>query len=226
MSKSGQSGITYTESVMAEAFHTLLASHAGLPNVGSFKNVSREVACRQGRPDFITLRIQGNVIGYGLPEQVGYVGSAILALLKPKAGRTMDYILEHTCFQRESVKRSLNQLLSCGVVKCTDACSFCLGDVIYHMAVEIWAFELKLASPKRAVFQAQQSLMYANHAVIVAPPNQVASYELYKKAIERWGIWITSFDPIQGDFTVVRRGRRNSRISLQHKIYTLAQLAC
>ena len=50
----------YSEEEMAQAFQQLLISENGLPGVGCFCAIYREISCRQGRPDFIALRFKSS----------------------------------------------------------------------------------------------------------------------------------------------------------------------
>lgn len=209
---------------MADAFLKLLRSSEGLPGLGSFDDIYNEVACRQGRPDFIALRSKNAHKIKALPKTTGLVGSSILSLLKPSASRTINYLIERSEYSVGSIKRSIKQLLDSGHVEKTQKGSYILGDATGKFQVEIWAFELKLNNTKRAVFQAQQSCAFAERSIIVVPPGQAKNYERYSETIKRWGIGLAVFDPITKRFSIKKRPRKSKANSRQHKIYAIAQL--
>jgi hypothetical protein len=214
----------YTEREMADAFMELLQSKEGLPSVGTFDRVYRDVYCYQGRPDFIALHNKKHIQPPKLPESMGFVGPAILATLKPNATRTFRYLVSHLEFSEGSIKRMLSQLLACDYVERVDTGSFRLGDSASWLQVELWAFELKLNNPKRAVFQAQQCCAYANRTVIVVPPGQDKHYMRYHMALTRWGIGLATFNPANRDFKISRRSRIYRAIIPLHQIYALSQI--
>jgi hypothetical protein len=90
--------------------------------------------------------------------------------------------------------------------------------------VQVWAFELKLDKPKRAVFQAQQYRSFAQRVMIVVPPNQYAIYKKFRLAMRRWGIGLATFDPTSLEFVVRRAPRLGHPHSRQHQAYALFQL--
>ena len=102
----------------------------------------------------------------------GLVAPAILQRLKPAAPRTIDYLVSTLEFGRESIRRSLRQLIERGYVEQLEGGAYRLANVNQIHTPEIWTFELKLSNPKKAVFQAQQSRAYAERAIIVVPPGQ------------------------------------------------------
>ena len=213
-----------TEEEMADAFYSRLRSRKGLPDIGPFDDVYREVCCQQGRPDFIGIRAKKGPKLPRFPEQTGLVGPSILALLYTNAPRTLDYLVARSEFFENSIKNTLRQLLEAGLVVRTSTGAFVLGDAFSQLQTEIWAFELKLDNPKRAVFQAQQSRLYANRAMIVVPPGQEKGYLKYSATLLRWGIGVATFDLLNGEFHMMRRGRNSGAICQQHQLYALLKL--
>lgn len=224
MKKRSRSRFRFTESKMADAFMEILQSSEGLPGIGPFDMVYREISCRQGRPDFIALRYKNSPDAVPLPQANGLAGASILTLMKPKSPRTVEYIVHHSEFSKGTIKRSLRQLLASGHVERTENGLYRLGKAGARMNTEIWVFELKLDNPKRAIFQAQQSRAFAERAFIVVPSGQEKNYQQYNETIKRWGIGLASFNPVTKEFSVVKRGRRARAFSRQHQIYTMAQL--
>jgi hypothetical protein len=214
----------FSEAEMAETFQKVLSSPNGLPKIGVFDGIYREISCRQGRPDFIALRWKNGSHEDCFPSTLGFVGASIIGLLKPKAPRTLNYIERHSEFSLNSIKRSLRSLLLSGHVALSGIESYTLGEVPGKLDVEMWAFELKLDNPKRAVFQAQQSRSYAERSIIVVPPCQARNYDRFIGTMKRWGIGLATFDPISKHFVIVKKPRRSSAFSRQHKVYALSQL--
>lgn len=209
---------------MANAFQRLLQSRRGLPDVGVFDAVYREISCQQGRPDFIALR-NLSCTDPNRPLRVpGLVGPSILHLLKPKAPHTLDYLFAHSEFTRSSIRKSLRQLVDSGHVEETESNSYRLGNSSKGPQPEIWSFELKLCNPRKAVFQAQQSRAFAERAIIVVPPGQERNYERFRVAMQRWHIGLATFDLATGDFSFVRKGRKARALSHSHQLYALAQM--
>jgi hypothetical protein len=215
----------YTEKEMADAFMELLQAPEGLPGIGPFDGVCREVTCRQGRPDFIAYRKKKGFKLPNLSESLGFVGSVILANLKSKVARTFDYLVNQSEFSEDSIRRTLRRLITSGYVKCTKTGSYRLGNIASQLKAELWVFELKLDNPKRAIFQAQQSRVYSNHVMIIVPPGHEERYTRYRMTMTRWGIGIATFDPINNTFILSRRSRNNRYPCQQHQIYALCQMS-
>jgi len=155
---------------------------------------------------------------------MGFVGPSILTILKPNAPHTFRYIVSHSEFSEDSIKRSLRQLIALSYVERTETGSYYLSGSAAQFHFELWIFELKLGNPKRAVFQAQQSRVYANRAVIVVPPGQEKHFRRYKMTMTRWGIGLAIFDPANKKFCMIRRGRNSRAICPHHHIYALSQI--
>lgn len=223
--RTSSSQFGYSEEEMARAFQRLLLSENGLPGVGCFDAIYREISCRQGRPDFIALR-------YKIPSDMhndinapGIVGPAILQILKPKAPRTFDYLVSNLEFGRESIRKSLKQMIESGHIVQLESGAYRLAAEMNHEKPEIWTFELKLNNPKKAVFQAQQSRAYSERAIIVVPPGQERNYERFRETMQRWHIGLANFNPTTGAFRFLRKGRKARALSPTQQIYTLSQVA-
>jgi len=224
MKETSSSRFVYSEAVMADAFQKLLRSSKGLPGIGAFESVYREINCRQGRPDFIALRRKNTSSRVCFPSSIGLVGASIMSLLKPRAPRTFNFLKTHSEFSPNSIKKSLRLLLSSGHVEQTVTESYILGAIAKEIAFDIWAFELKLDNPKRAIFQAQQYRSFAEQSIIVVPPGQEKNYERYKNTMKRWGIGLVTFDPITRHFAITKRTRKAPAFSKLHQIYALSQI--
>ncbi len=215
----------YSEEEMAEAFQRLLLSEDGLPGVGCFGAIYREILCRQGRPDFIALRYKSSSDQHNNINVPGLVGPAILQILKPKAPRTFDHLVSNLEFGSKSIRKSLRLMIESGYIVQLESGAYLLAAEMNHEKPEIWTFELKLNNPKKAVFQAQQSRAYAERAIIVVPSGQEKYYERFRETMQRWHIGLSTFNPITGVFHFVRKGRKARPFSPTQQIYTLSQMA-
>ena len=215
----------YSEEDMAQAFQRLLLSENGLPSVGVFSAIYREISCQQGRPDFIALRYTSSSEEGEYMNVRGLVSPAILQRLKPAAPRTIEYLVSKLEFGRDSIRRSLRQLIERGYVEQLESGTYRLANVNQLQTPEIWTFELKLNNPKKAVFQAQQSRTYAERAIIVVPPGQEKNYRRFEVTMQRWHIGLATFDPLTGGFRFVRKGRKSRAFSPTQQLYTLSRLS-
>jgi hypothetical protein len=214
---------TYTEKGMADSFQELLRSREGLPGIGAFDRVYREVNCHQGRPDFLALRNSAFSDVGRIPVAAGIVGASILSMLKPVAPRTLNYITSRSGYTRDAVKRSLRHLQEHNLVEQIQSGTYRLGEPLVGSHTEIWSFELKLENPRRAVYQAQQTRAFSEMTIVVVPPTQDKPYEKYSGAMGRWGIGLATFDPTTGEFRLVVRTRKSKVLSRVQYIYTLSQ---
>lgn len=224
MDSSSQTGKKFSEKEMADAFQAAMESNDGFKDIGPFDGIYREVNCHQGRPDFIALKTKQKCTLNNLSESIGFVGSSILSQLKPKSPRTLDYLIKKSEFSEQSVRRSLSKLVAIGYSKRTDKGSFILGEKSCFLGIEVWAFELKLKDPKRAIFQAQQSRAYAEYSIIVIPPGQERNYSRFTGTLTRWGIGLATFEPYDCNFVIIRKPKKSRAFSRQHQIYALNQL--
>lgn len=224
MNKCKKSRFAFSEKEMANAFQNLLKSQNGIPEIGVFNDIYREINCCQGRPDFIALRYLSDFKKNSLTHISGFVSPSILSLLKPTSSRTLNYIISHTGYTYESIKKTLRQLIYNGHIEQTEAGAYRLGKEVKEVKTELWAFELKLSNPRRAVFQAQQSRAFAEYAMIVVPPGQERNYTRFSETIKRWGIGLATFDPINNNFCFVKKGRRAKAFSQMHRFYALSQM--
>ncbi len=224
MSTNNSSRFNYSEAEMAQAFESLFLMESGLPGLGHFDAVYREISCRQGRPDFIALRYTNTSNRCEKLDVNGLVGPAILHNLKPNAPRSFEYLVNKLEFSRESVRKSLRQLIKNNYVEQLENSNYRLSSLSKMEKPEIWTFELKLNNPKKAVFQAQQSRAYSERVIIVVPPGQEKKYERFNDTLQRWHIGLSTFNPITSVFRFILKGRKKKALSPTQQIYTLSQI--
>ena len=155
---------------------------------------------------------------------IGFVGSSLLSLLKPKAPRTLNHLLRETGYTYDSIRKYLRQLEKSGCVKRTATGAYILGSSAAQFKTELWTFELKLKDARRAVFQAQQCKAIAEVTIIVVPPGQARNYERFTESMGRWGIGLATFDFYSGDFVLLKRPRKTKPLSGGHRMYALSRM--
>lgn len=214
----------YSEDEMAEAFQKIALRPKGLPGIGVLGSVYREISCRQGRPDFIALTNKGTFLDNKRMSNIGLVGAWILATLKPTSPRTYQYLIKKSEYKEASIRKALNTLVSMAYIKQNGNGSYVLGDFTQFLETDVWAFELKLSNPKRAIFQAQQYKSFAERTVIIIPLNQAKNYTRFEKTMKRWGIGLATFDPFTGEFNLLKRPVKTKPFSKEHYMYAILQL--
>lgn len=214
----------YSEEEMGDAFERYVLAHRGLPGIGRFSKVFREVDCQQGRPDFIAVAGRRDRFLNGNAVSLKLAGSLVLSFLHEGAARTPAYLCEHSGLSLRSVQQSLAELVKHGYVRRTESGAYVTSATSSLRALEVVAMELKLDRPRRAVFQAQQCRAFAQRVLIVVPPSQLGAYKKYSIALRRWGIGIATFDPVSEEFVLRRKPRASKPRSKQHQAYAMFQL--
>jgi len=214
----------FTEEEMADAFERLLKAGRTLRGVGRFSRVFREVDCHRGRPDFVALAHGTTRFLAGRSVTVKFAGSLVMSFLHERAPRSLAYLCEHSGLSMRTVESAMDELVERKYVLRAESGSCLLNPSRPLRQVRVWAFELKLDKPRRAVFQAQQYRSFAQGVLIVVPPEQLALYDKFKLAIRRWGIGLASFNPLTEEFIVTRPPRIGRPHSRHHQAYALFQL--
>lgn len=215
---------SFTEEQMADAFERRLLSRQPLDRIGRVNRVFREVDCHRGRPDFIGIisRMHSHSPIQHTPHNVAT--ACVLSLLKSNSPRSLQSLTRSSHLTREVIAQSVRHLVTCGLVDETGTDLFTLSGGAAIFGIESIAFELKLTSPRRAVFQAQQYTLFAQQAWIVVPPPSVQGYDLYRPVLSRWGIGLATFDPKSHVFRTKLPAKRRPPISRQHQAYAMLRL--
>jgi len=214
----------YTEEEMGHAFEKALIDTRGVNGIGNFSRVFREVNCQRGRPDFIAFKPGSSDFLSGEAFKLKYSGSLVLSFLHQRAPRTQGYLVAQSGLTMRAIKAALDELVSRQYVIVTPTGSFLLNSAMTLHDIEVWAFELKLDKPKRAVFQAQQYRSFAQNVLIVVPPSQIPLYAKFNLALRRWGIGLASFEPTFSEFILYRAPRLCQANSRHQQAYALFQL--
>lgn len=215
---------TYSEKTMGDAFEQRLRSRRPLLGVGRFTQVFREVDCHRGRPDFIGVTSRSTSQSLAHRNRHNLAAACLLSLLKSRAPRALAWLTKQSGLSRDVVVRSLRELVQSGLVDELSRDRFLLSGGSSIFEIETTAFELKLKSPRRAVFQAQQYTLFAQRVWIVVPPRRVPSFDFYCPVLDRWGIGVASFDPYTHRFRVVHGVRRRPAVSREHQAYAMLRL--
>jgi hypothetical protein len=216
--------LTYNEEEMGNAFQLRLKSRRPLQGLGRFSRVFREVDCQRGRPDFVGISFMRRQRITDGRSVAGFATATVLSLLKPESPRRVEYLVKHSGFSQDAVTSALRNLLARGFIE-RRAKGYCLASARQLFDVDIAAFELKLSSPRRAVFQAQQYSLFANRVVIVVPPNKIQGFTPYLPSLKRWGIGLATFDPHTRRFQLSVPAKWSNPVSRQHQAYALLRLA-
>jgi hypothetical protein len=214
----------FTEEEMANAFEQLLKSRRSLPGVGRLSRIFREIDCHRGRPDFIALARGTTRFLGGKGISAKFSGSLVMSFLHDRAPRSLAHLSEHSGLSVRVVSQATTELVRRRYALRTASGSYLLNPARPLRQVQVWAFELKLDKPKRAVFQAQQYRSFAQSVLIVVPPTQLALYDRFELALRRWGIGLAAFDPVTLEFRIHRRPRLGHPHSRHHQAYALFQL--
>lgn len=215
---------SFTEEDMADAFERLLTTGSSIPGIGRLTRVFREIDCHRGRPDFIALAHGTSRFLTGKTIAAKAAGSLLMSFLHHRAPRSAAYLARHSGLSVRTVRGVTDELLTQRYALQTDSGALLLNPVRRLWEVQVWAFELKIDKPRRALVQAQQYRLFAQRAMIVVPPTQVHLYGKHGESMRRWGIGLASFDPRSAHFAVHRRPRMGGPQSRQHQAYTLLQL--
>ena len=218
-----------TEVDMANKFEMLLNSKVGIKGFPYFNAVFRELNCKQGIPDFIAISggntgmLQGNMCDSEITSLDSY--SLITSLLKPKAPRTLGYIINKTGLSNITVKKAIKDLSVRGVISETGKGSFVLSEKWDLPKVELWAFELKLKDWKRALFQSLQSKAFANRVMMVMPEEKenviVKNIETFKN--HQIGIMLFNADNL--NYKILLRPTKINPTSKSHNIYAMGRIS-
>ncbi len=214
----------FSEEEMADAFEYVLKSGRTVPGIGRLSRIFREVDCHRGRPDFIALARGTTHFLTGKSVTLKFAGSLVMSFLHERAPRSLSHLCEQSGLSKRTVESATDEMVKRGYALQTESGSFLLNPAKPLRQVQVWAFELKLDKPKRALFQAQQYRSFAQSVLIVVPPAQIALYDKCKLAMRRGGIGLASFDPMSKEFIVHKLPRIGSPHSRHHQTYALFQL--
>lgn len=219
----------YSESDFADAFQSCLLGDHGLKGLREFSALYREVACRDGRADFVAVaenhgRCGTRSSGSALPCKLTESAATVMSLLKPNSPRTLEYLTLHSGLTRDTTKRTLRDLASAGAVRTTASCSYLLGAAWQRPLGDLWAFELKLHDWRRALFQACQYQTFADSVCIVLPDRQSPYNNVRSDVLSAIGVGLVLFNPYTNCVRIQVQPRRSRPASLQHVYFAHSSL--
>lgn len=213
-----------TELQMSIAFDNVLRS-SYINGIPSFDLVYREVICQQGVADFVGLTNSNSELFNHL-EELSHLESSsqILSLLKPKAGRTKNYLKLKTGLSDITLNRVLKDLYEKKYITKSNNV-YTLSDKFNFSRINIWAFELKLSNWKRASFQALQYKAFANYTVVVFPYEKETILREHRNSFKELNIGILLFDTTTHKTKWILRPKKEQPISKWHTCFTLGKMA-
>lgn len=218
-----------TEMEMANKFEILLNNKDGIEQFPYFNAVFRELNCKQGIPDFITISgestevFQNNIYSSDIASLDS--SSLIISILKPKSPRTLKYITERTSLSDVTVKRVLKELITNDVVKENDKGAFILNPIWQLPKVELWAFELKLKDWKRALFQCLQYKAFANRVMLVMPEDKENIILKNIETLRNYQIGVMLFNAENLTYRLLLKPAKVNPSSKNHNIYAVGKIA-
>lgn len=214
--------IKYTEEQMGTAFHYYL-KHGRPTRIPRNSNIYCEFAALQGIADFIL--VKGNPFNAcSLYQLKGLrADSSIFSLLKPKAGRKRTYVFQRSGLSDKSCTMALSELQKAGIIRISEG-KFHQTSIIDNRSASIWAFELKLADWKRAIFQCLQYQSYANYSVAVFPMDKQFILINNLHYFENLNIGVLLFDPLELKSKWLFYPKRESSKMNSSRAYVLLKL--
>lgn len=213
---------------MADSFEVLLNSESGIKGFPKFKSVFREVTCRQGIADFITITDNGTDILYNSCFESGSIsldaGTLIISLLKFNSPRTEDYIINASGLSKKTVGKVLRMLEINKIVKKSNTGSYILSSNWSVPSVELWAFELKISNWKRAIYQALQYKAFANRVVVVLPSEKEAIIYKNIKLFKELRVGVMTFDILSKSYKIFVKPQKGNPSSKRHNLYALGTI--
>lgn len=176
--------------------------------------VERELVSHQGIPDFVAmhkLSDANNVVLFH-PE----ASCKILACLKKKSGRSIKYIKKTTGLSEYIIKKALKNLIEKDLVNEDKELFYFSSDMFES---DIWAFELKLADWKRAIFQGLQYKAFATYSVTVFPMEKEKIIQTNINLFKKLNVGALIFDIETSKSKWLNKPLKSKPISKWQKIY-------
>lgn len=213
----------YSEFEMANSFEANLNKNR-VPRLPSFDCLFREALCQQGIADFVGLNFNEKIDIYkfdNIYSIENYI--KILSLLKKKSGRTFKYLQKQTSLSENMLLRILKEMISNKYIKVENNLYYrYVSDV--SKQVNVWAFELKLANWKRALFQALQYKSISNYSIVVFPFNKQNVLNNNLHYFKELNVGVLLFDLESEQFKWLYYPKKEHPISKWNSFFTLGKL--
>lgn len=218
-----------SESFLATVFEDYLRNKC-FKEFPKFKLIAREIICRQGVADFIT--ITGHSLKKKYFAKINHVfdGSTesyikVFSLLRHFIPRNEKFIAENSGLSLKTIKNILTNLRHKRAILELPNGFFILSPRWRMKSMELWAFELKISNWKRALFQSLQYRAFADRLIIVFPAEKE---NLIRKNIEqfkKFKVGVMIFDALKEKYKILLKPIKNKPASKAHRIFALSRLA-
>ena len=214
-----------TEQQLSQVFARSLESTGFRFSDSTALAVARELECRSGRPDFVICP-RAPLQAYkreGVAEALSaHATGHLLALLRPQAVRTRDYLEEQSGLSGDSFRKALGTLLSAELVEEPAEGRYTLSQW-FRPDLEFCAFELKLRDWRRALYQALTYQAFAHRSIIVIPASAVGRMAPHFKRMRTMAVGVASLDSVTGALSLVSPVRKKRPASRAHYLYALGK---
>ncbi|MDD5005874.1 MAG: hypothetical protein PHS93_05150 [Candidatus Omnitrophica bacterium] len=194
-----------------------------------FKLIAREISCRQGIADFITISGHGLEKKYFAKINHVFDGSTesyikVFSLLRHLIPRSKKYIIENSGLSLKTIKSILTNLRHKKAILELPNGYFILSPKWRIKSMELWAFELKISNWKRALFQSLQYRAFADRLIIVFP---VEKENLILKNIgqfKKFKIGVMVFDALKQKYKILLPPIKNKPASEAHRLFAFSRI--
>lgn len=207
-----------SEKVFSKQFESAVANGAWAAHYDRFSRVVPEVECQQGRPDFVASQTPVGLLPRSLRLRYASVlskpsAARVMALLKPSSPRGAEYLRRATGLSVSIIDRSLGELESARLIERAGT-GYVVAPRFATTRWELWAFEVKLADWRRALFQGLQYRSFADRVIIVMPERWAHRAERHSELFKRLKIGLLAVDEGSSAIRVIvppRKTRPGSR---------------
>ena len=181
--------------------------------------VMRELGGIQGRPDLVDAKIRDLPVGINLDDLAHCLRSPmnarILATLKYRAHRRLEYIERSTGLARNVVKRQIRELEQASIVTVHANSSVSLSKPLPWTMLEIVAYEAKLKNWRRALQQAIDYRAFSGSVRVVMPTPGARQARKIEDIFRYHGIGLIAMDA-DGSQTIEIKSRKRRPSSRRH----------
>ena len=206
-----------SEAALVADFERTLRDEIDLENPRRY--VIRELGGIQGRPDLVSAKINDLPSGLNLNDLAYCLRSPknarILAILRYRARRRLEYIERNTGMPRNVVKRQIRDLEGVGIVTVHGNSSVSLTKPLPWDMLEIVAYETKLKNWRRALQQAIDYRAFSCSVRIVMPDPGARLAKKTEGVFRSHGIGLISIDT-HGRQTIKIKSRKRRPSSRRH----------
>lgn len=214
-----------TEDSLSQAFEALIQTPAWRRKYPELLAISKELACRQGVPDYVATTTSLSLPAASQQAIAGALSlpacARLLALLKPASARSESYLWKMSGLSDRVVSQSVRRLVESGLVETRLDARLVLSPLVAKLDCELWAFELKLADWQRALYQALQYQAFANRAIVVVPEESSRRFEKNLERFKRFGIGLVIVGTDGSGLREVVSARKKKPASRLHRYVAL-----